>query len=157
MRQNTRARRVPCADQTDPGPGPRIQWSSELPGTWSKRRRTCEAGKRGSDDGVGKDEHDGRCRSSIESCAGGHRSQRTRSGGPHSDRRGRVFIGNVNLKSTACASQTHRSLLSFGYELVVDAFRLFQKGAQDVSARHAPRREAASRRCGSEKPHRQDP
>ena len=87
-----------------------------------------------------------------------HRAcQRTRNGGPHSDCRGRDFIGNVNLKSTACASQTHRSLLSFGYELVVDAFRLFQKGAQDVSARHAPRREAASRRCGSEKRHRQDP
>jgi hypothetical protein len=44
----------------------------------------------------------------------------------------------LNLQSTARASQTHRSLLSLGYELVVDAFRLFQKGAQDVSARHAP-------------------
>jgi hypothetical protein len=38
------------------------------------------------------------------------------------------FIGNVNLQSTARASQMHRSLLSFGYELVADAFRpsLFQ-------------------------------
>jgi hypothetical protein len=48
----------------------------------------------------------------------------------------------------------HRSLLSSVYELVADAFRLFQKGAHDVSARHAPRREAASRRRGSEKRHR---
>ena len=33
----------------------------------------------------------------------------------------------------------HRSLLFFGYELIVDAFRLLQMGAHDVSARHAPR------------------
>ncbi len=34
----------------------------------------------------------------------------------------------------------HRSGLSFGCELVVDALRLFQRGAHDVCARHAPRR-----------------
>jgi hypothetical protein len=38
----------------------------------------------------------------------------------------------------------HRSLLVFGYKLVVNAFRLFQKGAHDVSARHAPAQAARS-------------
>ena len=37
------------------------------------------------------------------------------------------------------ALQMHRSHLFFGYELIVDAFGLLQKGAHDVSARHAPR------------------
>jgi hypothetical protein len=45
----------------------------------------------------------------------------------------------------------HRSLLVFDYELVVDAFRVFQKGAHDVSARHAPR---ASSRSGIARTHR---
>ena len=45
------------------------------------------------------------------------------------------------------ALQMHRSLLFFGYELIVDAFGLLQKGAHDVSARHAPR-------ASSEKWHR---
>jgi hypothetical protein len=49
-----------------------------------------------------------------------------------------------------CASQMHRSLLSFGCELVADALRLFQRGAHDVSARHAPRRETASSSSESE-------
>jgi hypothetical protein len=42
-------------------------------GRGGEGRRSCEAGKRDGDDGVGRDVHHGRRRSSIERCSGGHR------------------------------------------------------------------------------------
>ena len=61
--------------------------------------------------------------------------ERTRNGGPHSDCRGRGFIGNVNLKSTALRRCTGRSRPSVTSSLPTPSVRVCSRRVRMPSVR----------------------